>query len=76
MRVGAAAAVVLALAGCAKQGPAPPTAATTPSPAAEPIAFAVSRAELTQGGWLKGTVSRGIAALTLDGKHVPVSQVV
>ena len=67
-------AVLLALAGCAKQAaapPPPPVASSTP--AAEPIAFAVTRAELTQGGWLKGTVTGGIGSLTLDGKPVPVA---
>lgn len=68
-----AAVLLLALAGCAKQvsAPSPPTAAT-PTPAAEPIAFAVTAAQLTQGGWLKGTVTPG-ASLTLDGKPAPVA---
>jgi hypothetical protein len=66
--------MLLALAACAKQSSAPsPPAVVAPLPASEPIAFAVTRAELTQGGWLKGTVTRGIAALTLDGKPVPVA---
>ena len=73
MRGGAIAAALLALAGCAKQASTPPPPVATPVPPAEPIAFAVTRAELTQGGWLKGTVSGGIATLTLDGKPVPVA---
>ena len=76
MRARAIAAALLALAGCAKQVATPspaPVAAPAPTPAAEPIAFAVTRAELTQGSWLKGTVTRGIASLTLDGKPVPVA---
>ena len=76
MKVRAIAAALLALSGCAKQGstpPPPPVATPAPTPAGEPIAFAVTRAELTQGGWLKGTVTRGIASLTLDGKPVPVA---
>ena len=74
MRVGALATALLALTGCAKQAAAPPPPPiTAPTLGAEPIAFAVTRAELTQGGWLKGTVSRGIASLTLDGKPVPVA---
>ena len=78
MRSGAPATAMLAAlaASCAGNEPQPaPTVATTapsPSAAAEPVAFAVTRAELTQGGWLKGTVTRGTPALSLDGKPVPI----
>ena len=39
----------------------------------EPVAFAVTGAELTQGGWLKGTVTTGTATLTLDGRSVAIA---
>ena len=72
-------ALAVLAAGCAPPPtattPAPPqgSASTAPERASEPVAFAVERAELTQGGWLVGTATRGIAALTLDGAPVAVA---
>ena len=61
--------LILALAlAVAAPGAAQPSPATQPSPAQ----FEYS-GELTQGGWLKGTVPRGTTALTLDGVPVAVA---
>ncbi|MCT2401338.1 M23 family metallopeptidase [Novosphingobium sp. HK4-1] len=44
--------------------------AATPGPAAARVAFS---GELTQGGWVRGTVPAGTRALSLDGQPVPVA---
>jgi murein DD-endopeptidase MepM/ murein hydrolase activator NlpD len=44
----------------------------TGAPAVAPIDFALS-GELTQGGWARGRMPSGAAALTLDGQPVPVA---
>jgi murein DD-endopeptidase MepM/ murein hydrolase activator NlpD len=44
----------------------------TAAPVVAPIDFALT-GELTQGGWARGRMPAGAAALTLDGKPVPVA---
>lgn len=56
----------------AANAPAPtPTPAPTPAPL-PPGTFAIS-GEMTQGGWLRGTVPSGATALTLDGNAVALA---
>ena len=51
----------------------PPRPAPVPTPAYPNAPFAYS-GELTQGGWIKGTVPHGTQSLWLDGKPVAISR--
>lgn len=51
---------------------AAPPLATRPAPTLDPATF-VYAGELTQGGWLKGSVPGGTVALTLDGTPLDVA---
>lgn len=76
-----AAAAVAVLAGCGSVPPAATDAAVAVAPPASqgpvfvpsrPATFAYA-GELTQGGWVKGTVPSGTRTLTMDGKPVAVA---
>jgi murein DD-endopeptidase MepM/ murein hydrolase activator NlpD len=82
-RAAAGAAALVLLAGCSgvpRNDGAPATAAPpAPTPAegaffvpGRPATFAFA-GELTQGGWIKGTVPAGTRTLTLDGRPVVVA---
>jgi murein DD-endopeptidase MepM/ murein hydrolase activator NlpD len=77
-RAAVCAAALACLAGCSADPAAPTTApASLPQAPAEPAYYVPARpatfafaGELTQGGWIKGTVPSGTRSLALDGKPI------
>lgn len=78
LRIGAALAPLALLAGCvsSEQPPAPEPAAPPPPAVVEEAYAGVIFVEgaLEQGGWLRGTVPKGTARLTLGSVRVPVDR--